>query len=139
MNKIINISGFDIIDEGASGYVFRLSRNRILKIFKETYSDKEIELLILDEIKGSLSINRALPVIKVVSVKDNERLTRGLIKRFIPYPVSKKEYNRIIKEDGKSWDDHINNFRKDSYGNIFKVDTQTSKSASIHVLRKRKL
>lgn len=116
-----------LIGTGAFGKVFRLSHRRIVKVFSSYNSEEYVNRIIKDEIRGS-KFKGSLPVLKVVNVVINGRKTKGLVKRYLQYPITPRELDDLIRKKKITalWDDRPVNFRKDSKGNIYRIDTMTS-------------
>jgi hypothetical protein len=117
------------LGEGAFAKVYRVSPRRVVKVYDHRFTKKEIKDLMEDEIKGSKSVRNALPVLRVVDVIPpgcTKRVQKGLLKRYIPLEVSHKEFREYVKSWKElDWDAHDSNYRKDTRGNYWQVDTQT--------------
>ena len=127
MAKIINLKSKKVIGRGSFAIVYKVSPRRVVKVFRSNVKE-ELDLLLEDEVKGGKTLAYALPVLKVVNViTPRGRLTRGLLKQFIPYPVTLEEiWAEIpIRIINKIWDIQSNNIRRDSKGRLWLVDTQT--------------
>jgi hypothetical protein len=123
--KTISVKGKEFIGCGGYAMVYRLSPRRIVKVF---HWHEELEKIVRDEIRGSKIIKNALPVIEVVKVKFKGYETYGLIKKYVPHPVTRDEMRSALNE-GKIrniFDLHSDNVRKDSRGKFWIVDTQTA-------------
>jgi hypothetical protein len=125
--RTIRVKRSQYIDEGDFGAVYRISKYRIVKVYHCEWK-KFSEELVEDEIKGSKRYRNALPVLEVVNVfTPHSKYPRlGIIRPYVPYEA---DYCSDIKkkELHLSWDSRSCNFRKDSRGNIWRVDTQTRK------------
>ena len=141
MKKPLRLRQKQKIDNGAFADVYRISKYRVVKVFdpyyfpdrdelsKEEVQDR-LDALIKDEIRGSKTSKYALPVLDIIDVvtPDKDRL-KGLLRRYIPYEVydddpAFEKVDRRVTVLG--WDLGCFNCRKDSYGKVWIVDTQTS-------------
>lgn len=123
--NMIDTKDLKMIGHGLYGEVYRLSPQRVLKVYK-TYDTKRYNLFLKDEIEGSKR-KWSLPVIRTIKVRYNGRIVKGLVKRYIPNEFdSDHDFMRKIKENKiRLWcDDHYQNFRMDKKGNIYRIDTQ---------------
>jgi hypothetical protein len=117
--KVIKLQKEQEIGHGMYGVVYRISPRRVVKVFK-----KFQKYNIPDEIKGSKTDKRCLPVLKVVDVVlPNGKKRKGLVKRYIPYEISMKEFFKL-RDAEDFYDLHDNNVRKDSRNRIYIIDTQ---------------
>ncbi len=115
------------IGNGCYSTVFKISESLIVKAFGYNNNYSFSELLAADEIHGSKVYNNALPVLEeVIVVLPNGQETVGLVKTYIPFPLTYDEFY-AARDKGLIeifWDNHINNFRKDEDGKIWLIDTQ---------------
>jgi len=126
MTKPIELKDKQTIGNGAYAKVYKISPRRVVKVYYDE-DDKIINKLINDEIKGSKRLFN-LPVLKVVKVKIGNKIKQGLVKRFIPNTITFEELCSFAKKNNlKYWDMTTHNFRKDSKGNIYMIDSQTSR------------
>lgn len=117
------------IGEGSYGKVYRVSPRRVVKVFHDWWNDDEIEDFIDDEVRGGERPHN-IPVLKVIDIKVGRRKTKGLLKKYIPKPVSLHELTKFVaKHNIEYWDCGTKNFRKDTLGKIFMVDTQIDPSS----------
>lgn len=131
MSKRIKLRQDQFLDSGCHAHVYRISQRRVVKVFiDKSYSEKDY---IKDELEGSKVLDYALPILKVIDVElPNKKKAKGLVRRYIPKDISKKTYRKIKKEINQTFDKdaHIDNFKQDTRGNIWRVDTQLWKYIS---------
>lgn len=121
--KTIRVKKSEFLDAGAFADVYKISPRRVVKVFNPyDFSEEEIDWLVEDEIKGSKADGH-VPVLRKVNVylPGKRKPTPGLIKRFIPYEID----NHDIPYELDYWDNHKYNFRQDSKGNVFIIDSQS--------------
>lgn len=134
LKTIIVNNNMLLSDQGAFARVYRISSRRIVKVYRA----KDIQVskkFANDEIKGSKIYKKynALPVLEVVNVIEvldsGVRKAIGVLKRYIPYNLSKKDYETFLYShpDCVHPDVYGPNLKKDSRGNIYFIDTQTRK------------
>jgi len=126
---MLKVTADQWIGAGSFADVYRISQRRVVKVFSIRFSDEVRDALIVDEVQGGYTLQFGLPVLKIVDVITmNGKKTKGLIKRYIPLEVTYDEVcdlhdDQDLKMD---WDAGNENFRKDTRGNFFQVDTQTA-------------
>jgi hypothetical protein len=121
-DHLIELGEGTLIGEGSFGQVFRISPRRVIKVFFDRQNEAR---LIGDEIKGAETLPYALPVLKVVEVKRPDgRIQKGLLKRYIPKEISSKVLYQLSRGKQLGFDAHEKNFRVDSRGKVWRVDTQ---------------
>jgi hypothetical protein len=124
--KTIQLKWDQLTASGSWADIYRLSSRRVVKVFRKAYRKHE-DALIKDEMRGARSYRHALPVIRVVDVVTPEgRRARGMVKRHVPNGVRVAEVREFYERSGEERpsDFHQGNYRKDSRGRIWLVDTQ---------------
>lgn len=123
MSEIPNTETMEYVGNGSYASVYKLSVRRVVKVFGSNFSKDDVEGLIEDEILGSKE-ERSLPVLRVIDIFHNGRITKGLVKRLLKRNASWDEIEASgIDEDG--FDVSPINCMVDTKGNVFKVDTMT--------------
>ena len=136
------LTGRQLFGEGEFSTIYRVSPTRIIKVYSKLgrYTEEERDFMIADEIYGG-SLNYGLPVIKEIAVEIpycncgdciKPPPAKGLVKRFIPFPVTENECYEIVNRPDfpieLKWDsNHPRQMRKDHKGRIYVIDTQTEK------------
>jgi hypothetical protein len=124
----IKIKENQYIGSGDYGIVYRISKTKVVKV-PHYYRMHVAEKLIKDEIRGSKTQKFALPVLEVVDViMPDGDIRPGIIRRYVPFIISPVDFEIFLKENKslkRSWDARRVNFRKDSKGKFWRVDTQT--------------
>jgi len=125
--RLIVVKEHQFIACGDFGSVYRISKDKVVKVFDCGDSKEILENLATDELRGSKLIKHALPVLERVNVLCLDgKIRPGLIKEYLPYDINYQEFYRFIKKNNiKTWDAKAINYRKDSKGKIWRVDTQT--------------
>ena len=121
------------IDCGSYNDIYRISPRRIVKVPKH-YFIKIAEKMILDEIRGSKIQKFALPILDIVDVELPDGLViPGILRRYIPNEYSYAKWRKLENQHNlmNSWDARPVNFRYDSKGTPWRVDTQTR---NIHMI-----
>jgi hypothetical protein len=126
------------IDSGGYGSVYRISPRRVIKIFNivneegEYDTPDDVEFWLEDEEHGASLSDYALPILRRETVigTDGNQWT-GLVKRYLPHECNKKDFITIRQLEKKlpeelQWDAYGRNWMKDSRGNYYLVDTQTT-------------
>ena len=123
---MVNTKDLEEIGHGCRGTVYRLSKTRVLKVYHFKKS-KICEKFRKNEMEGGKRPG-CLRVLRTMKVIHNNKKTIGIVRKYIP-----GDYNVITRDDlanfkikyGEYWDDWVFNFRKDSKGKLYMVDTQT--------------
>lgn len=114
---------------GFGGYhdVYRISKRRVVKVPRPHYDGKNSKHIINDEVKGSKVHKFGLPVIDIIDVECPDGVVRtGTLRRYIPNALSWEQFDKLRQMHNlNSWDSHNFNYRTDSKGNLWRVDTQT--------------
>jgi len=126
-----------IVGYGAYGDIYRISPRRVIKVYRACFSKLQVADLIKDEIAGSKTNKRCLPILNTVEVRvSNKRTTYGLLKRYLPIEAGGRDVDTIrdILPPGNCrkncwWDLKDSNLRKDTRGNIYIIDTQLNPGA----------
>lgn len=126
--RLITVEPEQFIGEGGFARVYRISPRRVVKVF--FYDDDNREALVKDEILGAKRYAYALPILGVVRVEGDVKGI-GVIKKYVPYPVSEEEIAVLYKGKREPWDFSAHNYRKDYDGTIYMVDTQTPEAERI--------
>lgn len=125
--RTIKVNRTQLIGDGSFANVYRISPRRVVKVFRpDEFDDEDINWFIEDEIAHSRGKGH-LPVLETVDVilPGKIKPTPGLVKRFLPYEASWEDFINFPEEH---WDDHEENFRKDSRGNVFIIDSQSEEA-----------
>jgi hypothetical protein len=129
---MVNTEDLDFVGSGDFGGVYKLTPLTVVKVFHNNeYTEKGIKILVDDEIQGSKRPG-CLPVLKKVKVLHNGEKTIGLVKRYIGKPVRYNEEFCNFRDKYYYWDIKESNCRKDIFGNIYIVDTQTKLAADAY-------
>lgn len=122
--RFVNISGLKRLGGGVFSTVYRLSPNRVIKVY-DNYVDHSINIM-AEEIELSMKSPHALPVLDIAIAKRRTKRYYAVIKKYLPYRVTWEEIDNLrdalpgcLREDC-----HIDNARKDEKGNVFLIDTQ---------------
>jgi len=123
--QYIDISKLKCIGFGSFGTVYRISKNRIVKVYDQ-HKPEDVLSIMIEEIELSQISKYALPVIDVAVVRNKKYHYYGVIKRYIPYKANGYD---IIKLENKlpkilQYDIRKNNVRKDSRNRVYLIDTQ---------------
>jgi len=113
------------IDGGCFGNIYRISPRRVLKVY-DCVNEREGIKLAEDERKGAGLYYNGLPVLRIVRVKLRGAYRIGVIKRYLPREVDYDAVQWICdvnKQDRCDFGER--QYRADSRGRIYRVDTQT--------------
>jgi len=129
--KPIRLERNQEIGRGATAIVYKISPRRVVKVFKR-YRGKALDKIVEDEIENAKRFELGLPgqLVYVFTPRSNRGPVKAVMKRYLPRPVSWDDIDKIYEiEDPEDilWDIHSDNFRKDSKGKIYWVDTQSER------------
>lgn len=115
-----------LIGKGSFGDVYRISSRRVVKVYKEELIDGLY--CAKDEKIGAKLFENGLPVLKIVRVTHKDKEYIGVIKRYLPNEAT--HYDRLPNTGYDATDWGPDQYRKDSKGKPYRVDTQTRKILS---------
>jgi len=116
------------IGEGSYQVAYRVSSRRIVKVARDIYDDEQAKTILQNEIEGSKTLLNALPVLDVVDVVlPSGKIRQGTLRKYVENNVKDSEIDRMFKRASSfhDWDSYSNNYKKDTSGKIWRIDTQT--------------
>ena len=123
--RYIDISNLPHIGYGAFSNVYRISKNRIIKVYDQDKPADASEFMI-EEIELSKKSKYTLPVLDTAIARRGEWHYYAVIKRYIPFEANSNDVKKIEKKLPKILREDLKeeNVRKDSRNRIYLIDTQ---------------